>query len=156
MKTIVLVLAVGIGFATVAGAANKDYSETVLYSTATLKETDEYVWKISGEDSIVKYLYLSRDSNFYSIEKTTETVKVCPSGKCWEKAQIWTKYRKVYDEIEATECVEWEHEYWRQSVNPSLADRVYKVHSGSCTRELVYMKDGRVLWRKVGGEGKGR
>ena len=116
------------------------HAETVLTSTESLKETDQEIW-IPGKHEE------ESSSPFYELEMTTETVTVRRKYDGYFGTMWYTKFRKVYYEVEGTECVGWEKEWWRSEYNS--IDKRYTVHKGRCIRELVYMADGRVLWRKV-------
>ena len=120
------------------------HAETVLTSTESLKAGPGEVW-IQWADCRKAWTINRRPSEFYYLEQTTESVKV--ERDYWDCATAWEKFRKVYYEIDGTECVGWEKEWWRSEYNSP--DKRYTVHKGRCTRELIYMSDGRVLWREV-------
>lgn len=119
---------------------------TILTSTATLVETEDYAWSDGME-----YNRIYRDSPFYKLVLTTESVALTPYV-FGEYRNVWWKWKKVYYEIASTECFEWEKV---RKPYPRIPDSYcfncpdfIEVH-GDCKKERVYMADGRVLWREV-------
>ena len=121
---------------------------TILESSDSLKETDQEVWKKSykAKEGDIYWSYPD-DPQFYYLIATTEMARV---------KDYWTtyyKFRKVYYPIVKTECFEWEQIIQKRVEKNSFEHCIncpeYEIVPGACIAERVYMKDYRVLWRKV-------
>ena len=123
------------------------HAETVLTSTESLKAGPDEVW-IQWADCRKAWTINRRPSEFYYLEQTTESVKV--ERDYWDCATAWEKFRKVYYPIVKTECWEyWDNPMFAEPGTNQYYHKSIPVQGGKCFREIVFMKDGRILWREV-------